>query len=494
MPETNPTNKVTQENETELVKYAIEKQKNGDYALAEKVYEEVLVENPNNIQAMHYLSKIYLNNNHSEKAIPLLSKALEFDRQNASLYYNLGLAFHNCNEWKAAIHNYQQAIKLNPNFSMAYNNLGLIYQQQGNIAFANSSFKNAFRNDANCVEAYFNYSQTYKFTQTDKILINNIETLVQRNLGNPPALSKLHFTLGKIYSDLKQYRKGLSHYEQANQLKFQGYDCNALERYTDEIISTFSPDFFNKLSVNLVETKKRFIFVVGMPESGTTLVEQIIAAHPLVTSGGETGFIGDIIDELPDLTQSDLSYPQCITQFSPELINQIAMRFNAYLNNLSGNFVNITDNSPINYLHLGLIQIFFPQSIIINVERNPVATCLGCYFKDFDHRHQYTYNLAILARVFQNYQKIMNHWKAIMPENIYSINYENLLSHSDTEINLLISRCRLNWDESCEKVLLRTQTIDLTKDQTQQVIFDNSQINDWKNYQKYIEELMGLLD
>ncbi|MDX1812634.1 MAG: sulfotransferase, partial [Gammaproteobacteria bacterium] len=454
---------------------------------------EALSMAPNNPIPMHHLALLYMANNKAEKAIPYLTRASELHPDNAKLLYNLGLAYQSCNEIQAAIHFYQLSTERDAQFVQAFNNLGVAYQHLGKLELANTYLAKAFEIDPTCSEAYYNFSQSHKFTEQDTPLIARIESLLEQQGLHKTSEIKLHFALGKIYDDLKNYSTAFRHFETANALKYQGFDNKAINNYIDTIIATYTPERIKQLTARINPSKKRFIFVVGMPRSGTTLVEQIISSHPLIQSGGEIGFIGDIIDELPDMIDSHQGYPQCIEAFNASMIGQISQKFNIYLNNLGGNFSNITDKSPINFLHLGLIKMLFPQSIIIHVTREPVATCLSCYFQNFDKQHQYSYNMNTLTEFYLSYTRIMSHWKSLFGDEIYDISYETLVSDAEQQMKDLISHCDLNWDESCEKYYNQPNVVSsASKWQARQPIYTNS-IEKWKNYQPYIQGLCDKL-
>ncbi len=469
-------------------------QQQGDYAQAEGLYQSVLANDPNNIRAMHSLAVLYMDSNHPNLAIPLLTNTLEIDKHNAYLHYNLGLAYQQCNEIHAAIHYYKNAIEINHAFSQAYNNLGIAYQHLGKLDLANLYLEKAFTIDPHCIEAYYNFAQTHRFTITDNKLIATIKSLIDDpNIqGNP--LIKIHFTLGKALDNLGNYEEAFKHYHKANSLKYSGFNLDNMQQYTKQIKSIFNQELIDRLSSRIEFARKRFIFVVGMPRSGTTLVEQIIASHPLVQSGGEIGFIGDIVDDLPSLLDSAETYPQCMKNFNAYQVSQISMKFNTYLDNMTGNFLHITDKSPINFLHIGLIKLLFPESKIVHVSRNPVATCLSCYFQNFERQHQYSYDMQCLAGFYQVYQEIMQYWEEVFGNEIISISYETLVSNPAETMRNLINNCELNWDDACQEFYKGGNIVNsASKWQSRQPIYRDS-VDHWRNYEAHIQPFMKLLN
>lgn len=465
----------------------------GDYQLAEQFYRQALMLEPENVDILHRLAVLMLLAEQFSVAIPLLTKAINLQPNNAYLYYNLGLAYQGYQDIDAAIHYYKTAINKKSDFALAYNNIGVAYQHAGEFKQANKYLKTAFSLNPDCIEAYFNYTQSHKFTKNDLDVLSNIQKkLTDKHISVREKVS-LYFSLGKIYDDLHQYEQAFIHYQAGNDLKYQGFNSSQFEDYILRIIRVYTESICKKLECNDLESSKRFVFIVGMPRSGSTLTEQIIASHPVVQSGGEIGFIGDIVDELPELLGTDTSYPDCLLTADKATMTDISMKVSAYLNNLSYNYQIITDKSPVNFLHIGLIMMLFPNSLVIHTQRDPVDTCLSCFFQNFEKQHQYSYNLKSLGHFYKQYSRLMQHWKAIFPTRIFDMQYEQLIYNREENIKALINFIRLDWDDVC---LMHRQNNKIvttaSKWQSRQPIYQTS-IGRSKFYQPYIGELLTTL-
>jgi len=466
----------------------------GDYQLAEQLYRQALTLDPDNVEILHRLALLMLVAEQYAVAIPLLSKSVSLQPENAYLYYNLGLAYQGHQDIDAAIHYYKIAIQKMPDFDLAHNNLGVAYQHMGDFSSANKHLKKAFLLNPDCIEAYFNFVQSHKFGKEDKNIVDIISHRLKENQLSNKDQAKLHFSLGKIYDDLNQYEQAFLHYDKGNALKFQGFDSNQFEQYISNIIQVFDKNICKKLQSTFPDTQKRFVFIIGMPRSGSTLVEQIVANHPVVQSGGEIGFIGDIVDELPELLSSEMNYPECISSADKLLINAISLKVNAYINNLNYTYQVITDKSPVNFLHIGLILILFPNSLIIHTQRNPLDTCLSCYFQNFEKQHQYTYNLSTLGHFYRQYVRLMQHWKTLFPTQLFDIQYEELVEKQEENIKSLIKFIGLDWDEACLEFQNSSKHVTTaSKWQIRQPIYRSS-VGKAGHYQAYLGELIKALD
>jgi len=464
------------------------------FHLAQELYKEVLCIHPNNIEALLKLSHLYMLNEDHVSAVPLLINAIKIAPTNPHSLFNLGLAYQKNDEIYLAIENYNLAIKINPKFSLAYNNLGIAYQHLGDLEQANICFKKAITIDRQFFDAYFNFSQTHKFNEDDLEIINFLETCLSNNQFSDSNRVKIHFTLGKAYDDIKNYQFAFSHYKKGNEIKDHGFDIDRFSRYIDKIIYTFDKNLVSKIQTSSPDINKKFVFIIGMPRSGSTLIEQIITTHPQARSAGETGFIGEIVDNLSELLDSPLIYPDCMKDVDIDALEVIASNIYGLLKSQSEDIEIVTDKSPINFLHIGLILTLFPRSIVIHSKRNPLATCLSCYFQNFEKQHQYAYSLKTLGQFYKQYERILTYWKSLFGEHIIEVIYEELIENQELQSKKLIEGCNLEWNKDCLEFYNSTNVVQTaSKWQTRQPIYSTS-IEKHMHYIDYIEDLITELN
>ncbi|MDH5545526.1 MAG: sulfotransferase [Gammaproteobacteria bacterium] len=475
-----------------LLKEAVKAHKQRNLAEAEQLYKRVLAIEPNNVDATHYLALIAQEVDRHDIAVQLLEKALSFAKNDANIRYNLALSLQKLERFEDARHHYYEAIKLNPSLSVAYNNLGVIYQQEGLHDKASALFQKAISLDSGFADAYFNLAQSKRFSGSPEIATEIENLLKQNDLKQNEAIA-CHFALGKIYDDLQLYTQAFEHYREGNDLKNQGFNIEAYRKYVYTIESVFDAELLARSNRNHTAIGE-LIFVLGMPRSGTTLVEQIIGAHPKVTTGGEMGIIGNFIDEIDQIVDAAEPYPQCIAELSNEKIRELSDRVLIELERRRPGFLVLTDKTPVNFLHVGLIHLLFPKSRIIHCTRNPLDTCLSCYFQNFNRRHHYSSDLKTLGQFYRLHEHLLEHWKNLLPDRILSVNYEQLVSHGEEEIRRIIDHCGLDWSEQCLHFDKNANSVRTASNwQVRQPLYKRS-VNRWENYREFLGELFEGLD
>ena len=227
-----------------------------------------------------------------------------------------------------------------------------------------------------------------------------------------------------------------------------------------------------------------------MPRSGTTLIEQILASHPEVYGAGELGLIISATDSLPSRLGSMLVYPECMASIDQRHLDQIADQYLRQISALSSNAARITDKMPHNFLHLGFIELLFPNARVIHCVREPLDTCLSCYFTDFGDKHAFSRNLSDLGRYYRQYQRLMKHWRKVLNIPIIDISYEALVEDQIALSQKMIEFCDLDWDDQCIDFYQTDRVVTTASyDQVRQPLYKTS-VQRWKNYQEFIDPLM----
>ncbi len=298
----------------------------------------------------------------------------------------------------------------------------------------------------------------------------------------------LLFNLGMLYDSVGDYDKAFSHYSEGNSLKPLKFDRDDFDAYIDNIINMFSPDFMMRMP-RTSSRSERPIFVVGMARSGTSLVEQILASHPEVFGAGELPDIVQLPLSLPAITDTSETYPQCMPHLTKDKMDSIALDYLNHLSELSSTATRVIDKMPGNFMHLGLIALLFPDARVIHCMRDPVDSCLSCYFQDFSRSHPYSYDLKNLGAFYNGYRKIMQYWKGLLDIPIFEVQYEELVANQEEVSRSLVEFCGLEWDEQCLQYYNTDRFVGTASyAQVRQPIYKKS-VNRWKNYEQYLEPL-----
>jgi hypothetical protein len=276
-------------------------------------------------------------------------------------------------------------------------------------------------------------------------------------------------------------------------LKQASFDRKTFEEYINNLTATFTRDFLARIP-HAENNNELPVFVVGMPRSGTTLVESILASHPDIYGAGELGYVTEISIKLGKLLGNDLAFPASINDMTVDAANSIAGEYISALRVLAGDATRVVDKFPSNFLYLGLIQVLFPAARVIHCRRDPRDTCLSIYFKNFVGAHPYAYNLEDLGFFYTKYQRLMEYWRQTLSIPILEVDYESLVSDQENISRQLVSFCGLKWHDDCLKFHEHERfAATASYDQVRKPIYKTS-VNRWKNYEKYIQPLTNALN
>ncbi|HYQ71664.1 MAG TPA: sulfotransferase, partial [Gammaproteobacteria bacterium] len=325
-------------------------------------------------------------------------------------------------------------------------------------------------------------------------LLERIRRDMEATTGEPQDIL---FALGRLYDGLREYDKAFACYSRANRLKHAlAGNADVLARATETYINAWSRPFdagLPRADVRLGQVTP--VFIVGMPRSGTSLVEQILASHHAVHGAGELKDIGVLIQQLNEQAGSGLSFPACLQLMGSERLNGFADAYLDKLASLGGaGCLVVTDKMPGNCWNLGLIWHLFPSARIIHCRRDPLDTCLSCFFTDFAEGHQFSYDLAELGGYYKQYRKVMRHWKEVIEVPMLENRYEDLVSNPEAATRRLVEYCGLDWDENClapHKTRRAVSTASFT--QVREEIYTTS-VGRWRHYEKYLGPLRDALD
>jgi tetratricopeptide (TPR) repeat protein len=389
---------------------------------------------------------------------------------------------------------YDKALRITAADPKIWIGRGRLLMEMGRMDEAETAFLRAHEIDPDVLAPRLSLAHCRKTREDDENL-KALETRAQDMEQMSPMLrTPLHFALGKCYEDLKRYDEAMEHFIKGCQLRRKRIDYNAENQaaLADNIRRIFTAERVAGL-IGKGASSNVPILVLGMPRSGTTLTETIIASHPLVYGAGE----------LPDLLQIGMSpigednpgYPLNCELLSPDVLVHMGETYVARVRTRSPGARFITDKMPANYQMLGLARLMLPNAKIVHVKRNPVDTCVSNFTKQFRRQSQpHSYDLTELGRYYRNYLDIMAHWRSVLPkDSFYEVQYEQLVANQEEETRKLIAYCGLEWDESCmtpHKTERRVKTASIT--QVRQPVYTSS-VERWRCYEKYLGPLLDAL-
>jgi tetratricopeptide (TPR) repeat protein len=510
----------------------------------------------NNVKQLLAQGNKCLEQGANAQAIEIFERLLEIDPHHAVALNNLGAALSRLSLYKEAERYFRAAIKQKPDFADAYSNLGEGFRCRGDIDESERSLRSALRLNPTHVEARTNLGMTLillsrireaeaqfrkvlksrprssqalfgmaqseylkgRFDESEKFLKRALQVSPKMpqawaalsglrkmtpsdaawlqgaeeiaDSGIPPMEgAALHFAMGKYHDDVGQFAQAFENYRDANELLkpiAKSYDRAARTAFVDELIRFHSRERIAAARGGASDSMKP-VFVVGMMRSGTSLTEQIIASHPMAQGAGELAYWDSVVHEHRTAIlqgQSPLDEPA---------MKRVAETYLRALEKVSSTASRVVDKAPINSDHLGMIHAVFPNARIIYMRRDPIDTCLSCYFQNFSLTHNFTLDLSDLAHYYQEHHRLMNHWRAALPRgSILEVPYEELVVDQEGWTRKILDFIELEWDARClDFHATERPVVTASFWHARQKIFKTS-VQRWRNYEKFIDPLLHL--
>ena len=454
---------------------------------AEAHYRQAISLDPQHAASHNNFGHLLTEQGRLEEAQWHLRQALELEPQHASVHYNLGNNLKVKGRYEEAIVHYKQSIARRPDFGDAWNNMGVAFAERGDLDAARDAYQKAVEVDPACASYHRNLAHAKRF-QPDDPQLAVMEGLA-RNLR-----SDLHFALGKAYADLKQHDRSFQHLLAGNAVKRAQIVYSEAEAlgYMQRIRNVFNADLLRAKNGD-GDSARTPVFIVGMPRSGTTLIEQIIASHPKAFGAGELFGLPNIVHSLVGVNGS-LRFPEAVATMSGEELRQVGTRYVTALAALAPAADRIADKMPGNFHFVGLIHLALPNARIIHARRDPVDTCLSCFSILFNgDANRYTYDLAELGRFYRAYDSLMAHWRTVLPPDVMiEVQYEEVVDDLEKQARRIIAHCGLEWDDTCLAFHKTRRPVRTSIAQVRQPIY-NSSVGRWRAYRNHLRPLLDAL-
>ncbi len=464
-----------------------------------------------------------------ERAIQLLRRSLRLRADRADAHNLIGIALVQQKKYDEALESYRAAITLRPDFAEAHNNLGSAADAVGDPEAATSSYTTAAELAPGYADPHGSLAAIHtRFGRLDEArreleiathlspldpkflielaglkhfepsdpLIETMEGMLARTSRlDESARIGLHFALSKAYDDLNHYDRAAEHMGKGNGLKRQQitYDERATLDELLRIQQIFSKEFMERFANfgNLTDVP---IFIVGMPRSGTTLIEQVLASQGQVFGAGELSFFEDCVLGLAHTMGAGLRYPDYLREMDNACVTKLADDYLRAMAAVAPSAPRIADKLLSNFRFVGLIHLVFPNARIIHACRDPMDVCFSCYSILFAHGQSFTYDLSELGRLYNAYWSLMRHWHHVLPSGVMiDVHYERLVSDFESEARHLLAHCNLQWSEKClsfHKTQRAVRTASAT--QIRQPLYSTS-VQRWRPYEKMLQPLLEQL-
>ena len=465
----------------------------GQFEAAIASHHIAISKEPNNAEN-HFLLALAYNNNHQfQLAIQHYRIALSYNQQYGLAWNNLGASLESMGDKHQAKSAYATAIRLNPEHAEAQNNLGAIYSEEGRIDEARVHFEAAIAARSTFIEPHYNLSLIKTYTHNDPHLAF-LEGIVQK-IEQYAIGDRIHyyFALGKALDDTQQYTRSFQAYAEGNRLHYlqRPWNKTILHRFVEQIPKVFTPSFLNQPKQSR-ETRCP-IFIVGMPRSGTTLIEQILCSHEQIYGAGELSILDDVIQEA--CHKAGLPLMTWILQLTDHDFATLGEKYLEKTWMLAPEKTYIVDKMPSNCFYIGMIHRMLPTAKIIHSIRDPMDSCFACFTHLFKTSMLFAYDLSALGDYYLLYAQAMQHWQNVLPTNrIFDLPYEQMVHHHETLTKQLLDYIGLAWDPNCLNFYNHSRIVKTASlAQVRKPIYKTS-VKRWQHFAEGLQPLLNIVN
>jgi len=418
-----------------------------------------------------------------DEALVKYTQAIALKPDYAEAHSNLGVTLLELGRLDEALVKYTQAIALKPDLASAHNNMGITLQELGRLDEALASYTQAIALKPDYAEAHRHLTSMKRFDTKDEQYSKMLELYRNEDISEEQRCH-INFGLAKACEDLEDFKQAFTHYSEGNQLrkKLFNYDINTEVELFKKIKSNYAQIVQNSLTSEKFPKNLMPIFIVGMPRSGTTLVEQIISSHSQVHGAGELHFAA----------QFGAAIATGVTEVNSESLVDFRQNYLNKLQNISNGNLIFTDKMPLNFRYIGLLTAAFPEAKVIHVKRNSAAVCWANYKQFFESKSiGYCYAIDDVITYHKLYENLMDFWTNKLSNRIYNLDYELLTVNQEKDTRRLIEYLGLDWDEKCLSPQNNTRSVATASNvQVRQKVYQGSS-EQWKKYQPFLN---GALD
>ena len=513
---------------------AAEHQKEGRWEEAEQLYREVLRSNPTNVDAMRLLGNVTLQTgriyqaerlfrralsnapdyvlaqidlgcalkkqSRLEEAIDQFRQAISLEPDNVQAHHLLGSTLSLAAQTYQAVEAYQRVLELAPKHTGAMLGLGHVLKTVGRQEEAIEAYRNCIRQKPHNGEIYWSLAnlKTYQLTDED---IHEMESRVSGGDDPDEKVSEesrvnFLFALAKAYEDRGEFGRAWEYYHEGNNFRrmMENYDPVRDEVMNDEIVEVFNRDFLSE-NTGLGHPSAEPIFVVGLPRSGSTLIEQILASHSQVEGTSELPYAGSVATSLNRNRADGVNYPHAVRELNEEHFKRLGgdyLEF-ARIHRTEGKPFFI-DKMPNNFPTVGFIHLILPNAKIIDARRYPLDSCLSSYRQLFARGQSFTYDLTEIGEYFLQYQRMMDHWHEVLPGRCLTVQYEEVVTDFENQVRRLLEYCELPFEDACINFHKTERPVrTASSEQVRQPVYSKS-VNFWRNHEEYLAELIEVLE
>ncbi len=507
---------------------AAELEKEEKFAEAEKLYRQILTRHPDNVSAMRLWAQLGIREKRYSEAERLLQQAVQvapgfsqaldnlcsvqlqqekFDDviESAKKLLKLKPRSPDGHIWLAtataaagnhvdAVGFFDKALEFAPNHVGAMCGKGNAYRTIGDQDGAIAAYRSSIEANPLHAEAYWSLAnlKTFRFEDQE---VDDMLALVGDKRIPPVGQVQLNNALGLEFDGRKEYDRAFEFIDCGNKLRREQeyYDRVMNEEKTDLSLEVFTPQFFAD-NAGHGHPDPAPIFIVGLPRSGSTLLEQILSSHSKVDGTHELFDFDKTIRADPDLSAPPARYPTSVANIGANDFKRLGSEYMERTRRHRGDRPFFTDKNPNNFVHVGLLNLILPNAKIINAARHPLDSCFGSYKQLFAQGQPFTYDLVELGEYYLQYQRLMDHWHEVMPGKVLDVQYEDVVADLEGQVRRILDYCELDWEESCLRFHETSRSVkSASSEQVRQPIY-TSAVHTWRHYEAHLGPLIETLE
>lgn len=424
-------------------------------------------------------------------------EALDLEVDVSEAHRILATVLHAAGRYDEALDEFDEAVRVDPLSPRAHRQRGEALAQRGRLAEAELSARTALELQPSYVGAAALLTAVKRFTAADDADLRTMEAMFGEEKLDDENRITLAFALAKAFEDAQDYERAFAYLEIGNGLRRRSmdYDVDRDLRFLERIASVFDRPLLERFG-GLGSESRLPILIVGMPRSGTTLVEQILASHPEVHGAGELWDLHHIAAGVALLSGGNGGYPEGVPHLRRADFARLGDGYAHKLHTLGGSAPHVTDKAPMNFCHLGFLRLIAPGARVIHCIRDPVDTCLSCFSLDFGFTSvPCSYDLTELGRYYSGYRALMGHWRDTLPADwVLDVRYENVVADLETQARRLIAHCGLPWNDACLQFHQTNRVVHTSSfAQVRRPVYSSS-IERWRRYESHLGPLLAALD
>ncbi len=506
---------------------AIEHQRAGRQKQAEIIYRGILTRDPNNVDALRLMAAVAKELSHARDAAVFLRRAVKIAPDFFAAWTDLAVVLLELEEFEEGLEVVKWAIWLEPKLAHPQMLLGNVFTKAGRYEDAATAFREglekqsdhggclaglghvlktigkqdeAIRTYRDCIsthpafgEAYWSMANLKTFRFDDQEVATMEGHIDNENLTEETRINMI-FSLGKAYEDREDYDRAFEHYERGSAMRRANefYDPVQTESIHDRIIGQFTKELVAK-SAGQGDPDPAPIFIVGLPRSGSTLIEQILASHSQAEGTHELPDLGRVIRTINQHAQGT-RYPEAVEQLGAEQLKKLGRQYLKSTERHRTGKPFFTDKMPNNFPTIGLQKLILPNAKVINAVRHPLDSCMGSYKQLFFNSQSFTYDLVELGEYYLQYQRMIDHWHEVLRGHVLDVQYEDMVTDTEVQIRRLLKYCGLPWEDECLKFYETDRPVNTaSSEQVRKPIYTTS-IDSWRKFEKHLEPLIEVLE